>query len=156
MDRRCARAPQIPPQCPRFHPSPSRTFRTCLTSVQCAMSVRAGGFGPQASLALSHALWLGRVVRVPSARVRPETARILNLAAAHCAFACLYSCVWRRGTLVVDAGACLGVCGGLGTARRPPDRVHGPRRRVICSYEAHMREFSLMGNRRNQLQSYMY
>ena len=33
MDRRCARSPQIPPRCPRFHPSPSRTLSTCLTSV---------------------------------------------------------------------------------------------------------------------------
>ena len=127
MDRRCARAPQVPPQCPRFPPFPSRTSPTCLTSLQCAMSVRNGGLGPQASIELSHALWLGRVVRVPSARVRPESARILSLVAAHCASGCLCSCVWRRGTVVVDAGACLGVCGGLGTARRPPDRVHGPR-----------------------------
>ena len=127
MDRRCARAPQAPPQCPRFPPFPSRTSPTCLTSLQCAMSVRNGGLGPQASIELSHALWLGRVVRVPSARVRPESARILSLVAAHCASGCLCSCVWRRGTVVVDAGACLGVCGGLGTARRPPDRVHGPR-----------------------------
>ena len=156
MDTRCARAPQIPPHNPRLHPFPSRTLSTCLAALHSALSVRAGGFGPQVSVALLHALWLGRVLWVPSARVPSEMERILSLKPAHCACGCLYSCVWRRGTLVVDAGACLGVCGGLGTARRPPDRVHGPRRRVICSYEAHMREFSLTGNRRNQLQSYMY
>ena len=126
-DGRCARARQVPPQSPRFPPSPSRTSPTCLTCLHCALSVRAGGFGPQASLALSHALWLGRVVRVPSARVRSESARILTLVAAHCGLDCLCPCVWRRGSLVMDAGAGQGVCGGLGMAKRPPERVHGLR-----------------------------
>ena len=126
-DGRCARARQVPPQSPRFPPSPSRTSPTCLTCLHCALSVRAGGFGPQASLALSHALWLGRVLWVPPARVPSEFARILTLVAAHCGLDCLCPCVWRRGSLVMDAGAGQGVCGGLGTAQRPPERVHGSR-----------------------------
>ena len=125
-DGRCARAPVRPPPNPRMPPSPSGASRPCLAALCCAVFVRTGPFGPQVSAALSHDVSFGHVVWVPSLRLRSGSACILSLKPAHCACGCLYSCVSRRGSLVVGAVACLGVCGGLRASKRPPERVNQP------------------------------